>query len=174
MSAIGQEQTLEIIQASLLRCDISCYCCVMKNIQNKLGYLGVALGAVALILALVHFWAGPFSPQPTFETAIADKVSAIRESTINALKGEEYRETITQKWHADRVIELSVALMGALAIILGIVAFIQKAPRRLAGGAAVLGAGAIGFQMFTFYIGVLLIIIVISAVLSEIGLDFSF
>ena len=75
----------------------------MKNIQNKLGYLGVMLGAVALISALVHFWAGPFSPQPTLETAVADKVLAIRESTMNALKGEEYRETITQKWDADKV-----------------------------------------------------------------------
>lgn len=141
----------------------------MKNIQNKLGYLGVMLGAVALISALVHFWAGPFSPQPTLETAVADKVLAIRESTMNALKGEEYRETITQKWDADKVIELSVALMGALAIILGIFAFIQKAPRRLAGGAAVLGAGAIGFQLFTFYIGVLLFILLIGIVLSITG-----
>ena len=146
----------------------------MKNVQIKLGYIGVAIGAIALILALVHFWAGPFSPQPTLETVIADKVSSIRESTINALKGEEYRETITKKWNADSGIELSVAIMGGLAIILGLIAFIQKAPKRLAGGAAILGAGAIGFQMFTFYIGILLIILLISVVLSEIGFDFSF
>ena len=146
----------------------------MKNVPIKLGYIGVAVGASALILALVHFWAGPFSPQPTLETAIADKVSSIRESTINALKGEEYRETFTKKWNADSGIELSVAIMGGLAIILGLIAFIQKAPKRLAGGAAILGAGAIGFQMFTFYIGVLLIILLISVVLSEIGFDFSF
>ena len=146
----------------------------MKNVQIKLGYIGVAVGAIALILALVHFWAGPFSPQPTLETVIADKVSSIRESTINALKGEEYRETITKKWNADSGIELSVAIMGGLAIILGLIAFIQKAPKRLAGGAAILGAGAIGFQMFTFYIGILLIILLISVVLSEIGFDFSF
>ena len=146
----------------------------MKNVPIKLGYIGVAVGASALILALVHFWAGPFSPQPTLETVIADKVSSIRESTINALKGEEYRETITKKWNADNGIELSVAIMGGLAIILGLIAFIQKAPKRLAGGAAILGAGAIGFQMFTFYIGVLLIILLIGLVLSEIGFDFSF
>ena len=146
----------------------------MKNVQIKLGYIGVAVGAIALILALVHFWAGPFSPQPTLETVIADKVSSIRESTINALKGEEYRETITKKWNADSGIELSVAIMGGLAIILGLIAYIQKAPKRLAGGAAILGAGAIGFQMFTFYIGILLIILLISVVLSEIGFDFSF
>lgn len=146
----------------------------MKNIQNKLGYLGVALGAAALVLALVHFWAGPFSPQPTLETAIADKVAAIRESTISALKGEEYRETIIQKWHADRVIGLSVALMGALAIILGVVAHIQKAPKSIASGAAILGAGAIGFQMFTIYIGALLFIVLIGMIFSEIGFDLSF
>ena len=146
----------------------------MKNVPIKLGYIGVAVGASALILALVHFWAGPFSPQPTLETVIADKVSSIRESTINALKGEEYRETITKKWNADSDIELSIAIMGGLAIILGLIAFIQKAPKRLAGGAAILGAGAIGFQMFTFYIGVLLIILLIGLVLSEIGFDFSF
>lgn len=145
----------------------------MINIRNKLGYTGLAFGAAALLLALVHFWAGPFSPQPTLETVIADKAAAIRDSAIKALKGEEYREVVVNPWHADRITQLTVAVMGALAIILGLIAYIQKAPRRLAGGAAILGAGAIGFQMFTIYVAVILIIVLISVVLSEIGLDFS-
>lgn len=145
----------------------------MNTIQNKLGYVGLTLGAAALLLALIHFWAGPFSPQPTLETVIADKAASIRDSTIKALKGEEYREVFVNPWHADRVTQLSVAVMGVLAIILGLIAYIQKAPRRLAGGAAILGAGAIGFQMFTFYMAVILIFILIAAVLSEIGIDFS-
>lgn len=74
----------------------------------------------------------------------------------------------------DRTTDLSVAVLGALAIILGLLTFVQKAPKCLAGGAAVLGAGAIGFQMFTFYIGAILIVILIVAVLSQIGLDISF
>ena len=78
----------------------------MKNIQNKLGYIGLALGAVALLLALIHFWAGPFSSQPTLETVIADKAASIRDSTIKALKGEEYREVVTSAWNADRVRQL--------------------------------------------------------------------
>ena len=142
--------------------------------QTKLGYTGLAFGAAALLLALVHFWAGPFSPQPTLETAIADKVSSIRDSTLNALKGEEYKEVATTELTSDKIAELSVAVMGGLAIILALIAFIQKAPKRLAGGAALLGLGAIGFQMFTFYVGILLVILLISVVLSEIGLDFSF
>ena len=125
---------------------------LMKNLPYKLGYAGLILGSVALILALFHFWAGPFSPQPTLETVVADKVADIRDSTLKALKGEEYREVVASPWDADRITNLIVAIFGALAIILGIFAFIQKAPRRLAGSAAILGAGAIGFQMFTFYV----------------------
>jgi len=146
----------------------------MTNMQTKIGYLGLVFGAIALLLALVHFWAGPFSPQPTLETVIADKASAIRETTLKALKGEEYSEVVKRSWNADKTIELTVAILSGLAIILGLLAFIKKAPKRLAGGAAVLGIGAIGFQMFTFYIGGLLLILLIWVVLSQIGIDFSF
>ena len=144
----------------------------MTELNRKIGYAGVALGACALLLALIHFWAGPFSPQPTLETVVAEKAAAIRESTIKALSGEEYKTYATRHWDADRVMELTVSLMGALAIILGIIAFIQKASWRLAGGAAVLGAGAIGFQLFTFYMAAVLVVILIAAVLSQIDISF--
>ncbi len=144
----------------------------MVTTQIKIGYVGLAFGAVALLLALIHFWVGPFSPQPTMETVIADKAVSIRDATLQALKGEEYRQTMARTWDADRTTEVVVAVSGALAIILGLIAFIQKAPRRLSGGAALLGAGAIGFQLFTFYIAAILIVILIVAVLQDVGIGF--
>jgi hypothetical protein len=37
----------------------------------------------------VHFWGGPFTPQPSLETSVAEKAVAIRDATLAALKGEE-------------------------------------------------------------------------------------
>ncbi|WP_223669569.1 hypothetical protein [Kangiella shandongensis] len=57
--------------------------------KSKFGTIGIILGALALVLALVHFWSGPFSPQPTLETTIAEKAASIRNATVNALTGKE-------------------------------------------------------------------------------------
>jgi hypothetical protein len=39
--------------------------------ESKYGSLGVIAGALGLLLAIAHFWGGPFSPQPTIETVVS-------------------------------------------------------------------------------------------------------
>lgn len=41
-------------------------------------WTGIATGAIALLLALTHFMAGPFSPQPSLESPVAAKAVAIK------------------------------------------------------------------------------------------------
>ena len=60
----------------------------MEPKKATTSFIGIGVGAVALLLALVHFWAGPFSPQPSLEQTVAEKAVSIRDATIAALKGE--------------------------------------------------------------------------------------
>lgn len=142
----------------------------MEQKQSKFGVFGIALGAIALLLALLHFWAGPFSPQPTLETVVAEKAASIRSAALDALKGKEpVKETFTVKWNIDKVTEVITALLGGLAVILAIVGFANKEPNRVAGGAAALGVSAIAFQFIAMYAMALLVVLLICAALSSLG-----
>ncbi len=88
-----------------------------------------------------------------------------------ALKGEEIKkETWTSKWNADKFIDVVTALLGGIAIIIAVFAYIRKESLRVAGGAAVLGGGAIAFQFAALALGVIVVAIILSVVLSQ--LDF--
>ncbi len=142
----------------------------MEQKQSKFGVFGIALGAVALLLALLHFWAGPFSPQPTVETVVAEKAASIRSAAIDALKGKEpVKKTFAAKWNLDKVTEVVTALLGGLAAILAVIAFANKEPGRVAGGAAALGVSAIAFQFIAMYAMALLVVLLICAALSSLG-----
>ena len=144
----------------------------MATKQTKIGYIGLALGGAALLLAVVHFWAGPFAPQASIGTEIADKAAAIRDSTLAALKGEAYGQEAASPWNADRFTQIIVAVAGGLAVILGVLAFVQNAPRRLAGTAVSLGIGALVFQFYPVYVITILSILLILYIISFVSLDF--
>ena len=142
----------------------------MEQKQSKFAVFGIVLGAVALLLALLHFWAGPFSPQPTLETVVAEKAASIRSAALDALNGKEpVKETFTAKWNLDKVMEVATALLGGLALILAVVGFANKEPSRVAGGAAALGVCAIAFQFIAMYAMALLVVLLICAALSSLG-----
>lgn len=61
----------------------------MDDSKSTFSFIGIGLGSIALLLAIVHFWAGPFSPQPTLEQTVAEKAVSIKQATIAALKGIE-------------------------------------------------------------------------------------
>lgn len=141
----------------------------MSKSSSKFGFIGITLGGIALLLALVHFWAGPFLPQPTLETTVAEKAASIKNATLKAIKGEEYHETYQSNWDADKITEVSTAVLGGLAFILAILAFAKKEPNRVAAGAAALGISAIAFQFIAMYAMALLVVLLIAAVLSGLG-----
>jgi len=44
-----------------------------ENEKNTLGWFGIVVGSVSLVVALVNFYARPFAPQTTLEQAGAQK-----------------------------------------------------------------------------------------------------
>ena len=142
----------------------------MSEPKTTLSFIGIGLGSVALLLAIFHFWAGPFSPQPSLEQTIAEKAVSIKQATIAALKGEKVPPPQSRSIDTDQMVSIGTALLGGLAIILGVIGFAKKEPMRVAGGAAVLGGSAIAFQFAVVALGAIVIAIIIAAVLSEIGI----
>jgi len=63
----------------------------MKQNKSVFGTVGIIVGSVALLLSLIHFWAGPFSPKPTIESVVAEKAASIRKAAIDALKVSSVR-----------------------------------------------------------------------------------
>ncbi|QEW06628.1 hypothetical protein F5I99_09000 [Nitrincola iocasae] len=139
-----------------------------KNL--KFGYIGIALGSIALLLALVSFWAGPISPQPTLETLVAEKAASIRSAALDALSGKEVvSETYKTQWTIDKVIDVIIPLLGGLAVILAVVSFTQKEPSRITGGAAALGLSAIAFQFIAMYVMAILFVFLVISVIGTLG-----
>jgi hypothetical protein len=127
----------------------------------------MTFGAIALLLALVHFWGGPFSPQPSLEQTVADTAAAIKEATLSALKGEEAPPPEPPTIDLDRATQLTTSVLGGLALILGLVGFVRHESLRAAGSAAALGTGAIAFQFLVLAIGAIVLAILVASVLHH-------
>lgn len=139
--------------------------------KSTFSFIGIGVGAIALMLALIHFWAGPFSPQPSLEQVVAEKAVSIRDATVAALKGETAPEAepAAADYDLDDIASIATAALGGLAVILGVIGIALKEPARVAGGAAVLGAGAIAFQFAAMALGVFIVVVLVAAVLGELG-----
>ena len=132
---------------------------------------GIAVGGIALLVAVVHFWAGPFAPQKSVERTVAETAVAIRDATVAALKGEEIQDRApdSNSFDIDRTLMLSASVLGGIALILAVVGFAMGEPARAAGGAAILGAGAIAFQFAVVALGAIILAILVAAVIGELG-----
>lgn len=143
----------------------------MSNQNSTLGFIGITVGSIAFMLALVHFWAGPFTAQPTLEQTVADKAVAIKKATIAALKGEKPAPVMKSKINTDKLVDLATSVLGGLAVILGVISFAKAEPLRIAGGAAILGGAALAFQFVILAIGAIVLAIIIAAVLSQLDIS---
>lgn len=133
---------------------------------NKLGTWGILIGGLALVLAVVHFWAGPFSSQPTLESVVAEKAASMRKTTIDALKGNSVQvKSTSPTFNADKITQILTTALGCLALIFAALSFSSREPIRVVGSAAVLGVSAISFQFLALYAIAFLVIILISAIL---------
>ena len=137
------------------------------------GLIGIIIGSAALLLSIVHFIVGPFST-PQAETT--SEQNSLKQLAINLVfdREEQTSPTVQQNsWSADRITLLIIALSGGLALLMGMMSFIQREPWRLALGAATLGAYAISFQFVAMYAMLVLAIIVVVVLVSQFiqGLD---
>ena len=144
----------------------------MEKRGSPIGFFGIAVGAIALLMAIVHFWAGPFSPQPSLETTVAEKAVAIKNATVSALKGEKQDEKVLPSdIDLDQGLSILNGVLGGSAMILGVVGFARGEPLRVGASATVLGGSAVAFQFAVVAVAAIVGAILIGAVLSVIGIE---
>jgi len=140
----------------------------MKNRKSTIGFFGIGIGAIALLMAIVHFWAGPVTPQPSLEKTVAERAVAIKNATIAALRGEKVQEqAATDRIDLDQGLRIATGVIGGLAVILGVIGFVKSELLRVAVGAVFLGGAAIAFQYVIVAFGVVLFAVLILVVLSQ-------
>ncbi len=133
------------------------------------GLIGFAIGAAAILLVLVHFWAGPFAPQPDVGVSIGELAGEIRDSAARALSGAEQPSAESAPWDIDRILKLVAAILAGTAIVLGLFAFVRGETWRPAAGAIALGASAMVFQVFVWVVVVFLCFLVAIAFIHMLG-----
>ncbi|OKP26245.1 hypothetical protein [Serratia fonticola] len=135
--------------------------------QNIFGWSGIALGGLALLLAMVHFYAGPFAPQQTLESLVAGKAVAIKESLLASLAGHQIPEKVSRPhYDVDRILKIVTAVLAVGAVVLGAIARACKENPRAVSAAVMLGIGTLAFQIAMFAFGVVMAIFLIFLVLS--------
>lgn len=133
------------------------------------GYFGFALGALALILVLVHFWAGPFEPQQRAGVTIGEIAGDIRAAAVRKLKGEPQPKAAPAEWDVDRVVKLVAAVLAGLAVIASVAGLVRRETWRPAAAGIAFGVSAVAFQVFTWTILVLAGAIILYAIVNNIG-----
>ncbi len=133
------------------------------------GYFGFAFGALALLLVLVHFWAGPFAPQQRAGVTIGEIAGDIREAAVRKLKGEPQPKAVPAKWDADRIVKLVAAVLAGLAVVTGVAGLVRRETWRPAAAGIAFGVSAVTFQIFTWTILVLVGAVILYAIINNIG-----
>lgn len=117
------------------------------------------MGAAALLIAILTFWAGPFGASPVVEAA-----PSLFERAADAAKGifSERAEpaptpiVVEPARTIDDWLVIAVAGLGGLAVVLGFAGFARREEKRPAFSAVTLGGGAILFQLVTGFILILI------------------
>lgn len=139
---------------------------------RAIGLIGVVFGLLALGLALFHFWLGPLEPTPTLEEVVAEKALSIKARAVAKLTGERIQDSPQPQTRSlDAWVDILTVGFSFVAITCGVIAFIRREDRRATASAVLLGVGAIGFQFLTLALSVIVLVILIAAVLSSLGLS---
>ena len=131
----------------------------------KFSSIALALGALALLVAIGHFWLGAAAPSPALEDVVANKVVAIRDATTNRLAGRTPQPQ-ERPWNREHLVVGATSLLGGLAIVLGVLGYVRKEPWRACAGAAFLGVAAVAFPLIIGAIGAVILALIIIAFLS--------
>ena len=132
--------------------------------RSILGWSGFTMGAAALLLTLVVFWAGPFAPQQATGVSLGELAADIAQSAARSVVGQSQPEPVSPPRDIDDYLEILVGVAAGVAIVLGVAALVRHEHKRAAVSGIALGGLAIGVQLFAYTIMLIAGALVISAV----------
>ncbi|PWK62202.1 hypothetical protein [Roseicyclus mahoneyensis] len=133
------------------------------------GWLAILTGAVALVLAMLVIFAGPFAPQPSTGTVIGQIAGDMIAAARGSLDGSAQPAPVPRGWDVDRVLATLTPILGVLALCLAVMAAIRREPWRLSSYGAALGGAAIVIQ-FVWWIALLICgVVLLVAIIENLG-----
>ncbi len=137
------------------------------------GWSGLALGILALGLALLPGWVAPIydPPHKPIQQKAADWVGELKDKTIAAIRMESVPpppQEVTNPWRDPRV-KLASLILGFSALVLGILAFVRHEDQRMVACAVALGAGAIAAEYVLTAGLILAFAVLVGVVLARYG-----
>ncbi|WP_347116364.1 hypothetical protein AAHB66_11545 [Leclercia sp. S52] len=135
--------------------------------QNKFSSLGMLLGAIALVLGMVHFSFGPFSsPPPSLEMVVAEQVAAVKKGIIAGITGKTPATAENRTLDVDRLIHNGGIVLAIAGLGLAFIGGMRKENRWGIRGAMTFAGETLIFHTVLFGIGVVCAILVLMVILS--------
>ncbi|MBX2855917.1 MAG: hypothetical protein KTR21_13080 [Rhodobacteraceae bacterium] len=132
------------------------------------GYCAIIFGALALSIALLNIFGGPFSPQAPIGQTIGEIAGDIRASALRAVSGAEQPPKTVRGWDIDRILLVAAPLFGVGALLLATVSALAGDPRRLAAYGAAFGVSAIAIQVVWWLVIIIAAMMLIVAIIENI------
>ncbi len=142
---------------------------VARPQTSTIGWLGFLTGAVALVLTVTIFWAGPFAPQQTAESSLGEMAAEIAKAAARSVAGQPQPVPVAPVRDIDDYLAILVGVLASLAFVLGIASFVRRERGRVAFSAIALGGLAIGFQLFTWTVMMIVGAIVIFGIMASLS-----
>ena len=133
--------------------------------RATVGWLGFAVGAAALVLTLLVFWAGPFAPQQSTGVSVGELATEIARSAARSVAGQPQPEPTAPPRDMDDYLEIAVGTLAGIAIVLGVAALVRHEQPRAAISGIALGGLAVGIQLFTYTIMLIIGGLIVSAII---------
>ena len=131
---------------------------------------GFLLGALALLVVIVQFVAGPFAPQENVGSSLGEFAGQMaRDAVSRFVNGNDGATTVARPWDIDRI-TLTLAMVAAvLGVVLGVIGLIRHEAPRAVGAAFAIGALAIVFQFFATTLMMVLGVLMILGLFAMLG-----
>lgn len=129
------------------------------------GWVSFGLGVSALVLAMVHLWAGPFAPQPGVGVTIGEIAADIWRSGRGAMDGAAPPAPEPLPWTVDRALDVAKPVLAGFALALGALALILRRGARAGLAGILFGASAVLFQFAVWAVMLVAGAILLAAIL---------
>ncbi|RDC73396.1 hypothetical protein DLJ49_07445 [Rhodovulum sp. 12E13] len=135
------------------------------------GLAGFALAAAALVLVLVHFWAGPLAPQKAAGGSLGELAAEVRDPALREMRGAPQPAPEPVPWDIDRLLSAVAAVLAGRAVVSALYGLIRHEAKRPAVAGMALGASAILFHIFSVMVLAIAGAIVVAALVNAVGQD---
>ena len=132
-------------------------------LKNKFSAIGLAIALCIMMVSVTSPWiVETFAPAPPIEEQAVAKILNFKDKLARGLKGEQI-EVAKSDFSFISILNLVVVFFGAIAVVLGVIGFVQKENSRMSGAAITIGASAILFQYFLMLAAAVLVIAIVVA-----------